>query len=130
MSTLTQTQNAAPATGTPETCGATTTVSPRVDIVETLDRYILRADLPGVNKEGLEVLLENNELTLVGRRNAAPLEGTILHQEIRPVEYRRTFSLDPSIDTAKITARMDQGVLTLELPKAEAVKPRKIAVTN
>ena len=61
-------------------------------------------------------------------RGMTPIEGTIIHQESRPENFRRVFELDPSIDTGKIAARMDQGILTLTLPKAEQVKPRKIAV--
>jgi len=57
------------------------------------------------------------------------VEGTLIHRESRPENYRRTFELDPSIDADKINAKIDQGVVTLTLPKAEHVKPRKIAVS-
>jgi HSP20 family protein len=53
-----------------------------------------------------------------------------VYRETRGFDYRRAFEIDPSIDTAKITAKIDQGVLTLTLPKAESVKPRKITVTD
>jgi len=103
---------------------------PRVNIVETNDQYIVEADLPGVSKEGLEVTVEDNELTIVGRRNdfhEVP-NAEVLYQETRPGDFRRVFELDPTIDTSKINAKMQQGVLTLTLPKAEKVKPRKITV--
>ena len=103
-------------------------VSPDVDIYETKDGYVLLAEMPGVTKDGLEVTLEGNMLTLVGRRLAEAGNGEMMYRESRPVNYRRMFELDPAIDTGKINARMDQGVLTLELPKAEKVKPRKISV--
>lgn len=103
-------------------------VSPDVDIFETKDGYVLLAEMPGVTKDGLEVTLEGNMLTLVGRRLAEGANGEMVYRESRPVNYRRMFELDPAIDTGKINARMDQGVLTLELPKAEKVKPRKINV--
>ena len=84
---------------------------------------------PGVNKEGLEISVENNELTIVGRRSLPAAEGTLIHRESRPENYRRAFELDPSIDANKISAKVDQGVVTLTLPKAEHVKPRKITVS-
>ena len=103
-------------------------VSPGVNIYETNDGYVLEAELPGVSKDGLEITVENGELTIVGRRAAVENRGRELYRESRVRDFRRSFELDPSIDTARITAKVDQGVLTLHLPKAEAVKPRKIAV--
>lgn len=103
-------------------------VSPQVNIYETKDGYVLEAEMAGVNKSGLEVTLENNELTLVGRRSDLPLGGTSLFREGSPASFRRVFELDPAIDTGRISAKMDQGVLTLSLPKSEQVKPRKISV--
>jgi HSP20 family protein len=104
-------------------------ISPVSSVVENGDVYTLNVEMPGVNKEGLEISVENNELTIVGRRSLPQVEGTLVHRESRPENFRRAFELDPSIDTSKIAARMDQGVLSLTLPKAEQVKPRKIAVS-
>jgi len=98
-------------------------------VVEAGDGYTLEVEMPGVNKEGLEISIENNELTILGRRSLPTVEGTLIHRESRPENYRRTFELDPSIDADKINAKIDQGVVTLTLPKAEHVKPRKIAVS-
>lgn len=103
-------------------------VSPEVNIFETKDGYTLEAEMPGVNKQGLEITLEGNEITIVGHRQVEPLKGEALLNESRPVGFRRVFQLDPAIDTGKISARMDQGILTLTLPKSEQVKPRKIKV--
>jgi HSP20 family protein len=103
--------------------------SPVVDIYETKDAYVLQADMPGVQKDGLEVLLEDNTLTLVGHRTPGPVTGEVLVRESNENDFRRVFELDPAIDTTRIKARMDQGVLTLDLPKAERVKPRRIEVT-
>jgi HSP20 family protein len=103
-------------------------VTPRANVVETKDGYVLEAELPGVGKDGLELTVENGKLTIVGRRAAVEQRGRQLYRESRVADYRRSFELDPAIDTAKISARLDQGVLTLQLPKAEAVKPRKITV--
>ena len=57
------------------------------------------------------------------------LQGTLIHHESRPDNFRRTFELDPSIDAEKISAKIEQGLVTLALPKAEHVKPRKISVS-
>jgi len=102
--------------------------NPEVDIFETPEAYVILAEMPGVSKAGLEVSVEGNELTLIGRRGQAETPGEWLHREGRGAHFRRAFELDPAIDPGKIVARMDQGVLTLELPKAERVKPRKISV--
>jgi len=102
-------------------------VVPAVDITETKDEFVLQADMPGVAKNSLEVLLEGNELTVVGHRvPMAP--GEYLHRESNAAAFRRTFVVDPTIDGARITAQIDNGVLRVRLPKAEAVKPRRILV--
>ena len=103
-------------------------LTPLANILESKDGYVLEAEMPGVNKDGLEITVENGELTIVGRRAAVEARGRELYRESRATDFRRSFELDPSIDTTKISAKIDQGVLTLSLPKAEAVKPRKITV--
>lgn len=103
-------------------------LSPRVNIIETKDAYFLEAEMPGVTKDGLELLLEGNELTIVGRRQTGVGNAELVYRESRPQDFRREFVLDPAIDRAKINAKIEQGVLTLILPKAEKVKPRKITV--
>ncbi len=103
-------------------------VLPEVNIFETSDGYTVEAEMPGVNKDGLEITLEGNEITIVGHRNSEPGTGTPLFQERNRADFRRVFELDPAIDATKISAKMDQGVLTLALPKSEQVKPRKINV--
>ena len=104
-------------------------LTPSASLMETGDGYVLEIELPGVNKEGLEISVENNELTIIGRRSLPQIEGVLIHRESRLENFRRTFELDPSIDADKISAKMEQGVATLTLPKAEHVKPRKIVVS-
>jgi len=106
----------------------TSFVSPEVNIYETKDGYVLETEMPGVNKDGLEITLEGNEVTITGRQQAEAVPGQALFKESQAADYRRVFELDPAIDAAKVSARMDQGVLTLSLPKSERVKPRKISV--
>lgn len=103
-------------------------VTPAVNIFETKDGYVLEAEMPGVNKDGLAITLDGSEITIAGRRHAEPAAGETLFRESQEADYRRLFELDPAIDTTRISARMEQGVLTLTLPKSERVKPRKIAV--
>ena len=103
-------------------------IAPAATVLENADGYTLEVEMPGVSKETLEMWVENNELTVLGRRSLPVVEGTLLHRESRSENFRRTFELDPSIDAEKISARIEQGVVSLTLPKAEQVKPRKITV--
>ena len=104
-------------------------VAPVSSVTEDGDGYMLQVEMPGVNKDGLEISVENNELTILGRRSLPAIDGTLIHRESRQENFRRTFELDPSIDPGKISAKIEQGVVTLTLPKAEQVKPRKITVS-
>src|SRR6476660_5371049 len=104
-------------------------IAPVSSLLEDRDGYTLQVEMPGVNNEGLEISVENNELTILGHRSLPMVEGTLVHRESRSNNFRRSFELDPSIDTGKISARIEQGVVTLTLPKAEQVKPRKIQVS-
>lgn len=103
--------------------------TPDVNIFENKDGYVLEAEMPGVTKDGLEITLEGNEITILGRRAPETVKAEVLYRESRPLDYRRVFELDPAIDTSKISAKMEQGVLTLTLPKTEKVKPRKIEIS-
>jgi HSP20 family protein len=103
-------------------------IAPAVNIFETGEGYVLEAEMPGVSKDGLDVSLEGNEITITGRRKFETTAGETLLNERPFANYRRVFELDPAIDTSKISARMEQGVLKLTLPKSERVQPRKIAI--
>jgi HSP20 family protein len=99
-----------------------------VNIFENKEAWTVEAEMPGVNREGLEILLEGNELTLVGHKTVEQPQADVLYRECADRDYRRSFVLDPTIDTANISARVENGILRLNLPKAEKVKPRKIVV--
>jgi HSP20 family protein len=105
-------------------------VAPDVNIFESKEGYILQAEMPGVSKDGLEITLEGSEITITGRRSAETVKGEPVFRERQRADFRRVFELDPVIDTGKISARMDQGLLTLALPKSEQLKPRRIAVND
>ena len=104
-------------------------ITPPDSVTEISDGYMLGIEMPGVKKDGLEISVENNELTVIGRRSLPVVEGTLIHRESRTENVRRMFEIDPSIDADKISAKIDQGLVALNLPKAEHVKPRKIAVS-
>jgi HSP20 family protein len=128
MTTLTKNEPRKPQPQTPQQ--TETFFTPPTNIREVKDAYILEVEMPGVSKQGLDVTVEGNDLIILGRRSDPPLEGMPVIRESRPIAYRRVFELDPSIDTGKMMARIDQGILTLTMPKAEQVKPRKIEVTD
>ena len=104
-------------------------LAPDVNIFETKDEYVLEAEMPGVNKEGLEITLEDNVLTLVGRRQLEESSVELIYRESKPADFRRVFELDPAIAAQNITAKVEHGILTLHLPKTEKVKPRMITVS-
>ena len=104
-------------------------INPPASVTEIADGYMLEIEMSGVKKDGLEISVENNELTIIGRRSVPAAEGTLIHRESRPENFRRVFEIDPSIDADKISAKIDQGLVTLTLPRAEHVKPSKITVS-
>lgn len=128
MKTITQNETQTPAAREEQNGATRGYLYPQVNITENKDGYTLEAEMPGVNKESLEVLLEGNELTIVGHRKFDVPNAELLYRESATRDFRRSFVLDPAIDSAKINARMENGVLTLTLPKAEKVKPRKVVV--
>jgi HSP20 family protein len=102
-------------------------VVPPVDIYETGDGLVVKADLPGVAKENLDVRVENNLLTIRGK-SAHLAPGDPIYREYALANFFRQFELNERVDQAKISADLKHGVLTLQLPKAEEAKPRKIDV--
>jgi len=105
-------------------------VVPVTNIRENADGYLIEAEMPGVDRSGVNVEVENNELVIIGRRAAFTPPGEAVYRESEAFDYKRVFDLDPTIDTTRIGARIEQGVLLVTLPKAEVVKPRKISVTD
>lgn len=114
---------------TPARTAAPQFLRPRANIVSNENGYVLSLDLPGVKRSDLEISFENGELTIVGRRPANASQATVLHRESRTGDYRRVFELDATIDATAIGAKLEDGVLTLTLPKAERAKSRKIEIT-
>jgi HSP20 family protein len=101
---------------------------PAVDIFESEQGMTVVADMPGVTTEGLAIDLKDDILTIRGESQPEKEGRTLLYREYVVGNFFRQFTLSEVIDQAKITARLKDGVLTLELPKAEKAKPKKIEV--
>jgi len=104
--------------------------SPAVDIVETEDELIVKADLPDVPLEGIDVWVENGTLSLKGERK---FEKELAEKSYHRIErsygsFVRSFSVPSSVDTEKVSADYKSGVLTVTLPKKEAAKPKQVKV--
>jgi len=103
---------------------------PLVDVIETPIELLLVADMPGVRREGLDIQFEDGELTVHGPVAERHVEGRTWLREYGVGDFYRTFRVSEQINAAAITADYAGGVLTVRLPKVEAVKPRKITVTG
>jgi len=100
---------------------------PATDIVETADAVLLKLDMPGVAKENVDLTVDKDMLTIVGK--AGPEQGgDAVYRETNVGDYQRQFSLSTDLDPGNITATMNHGVLTVQIGKAERAKPRKIRI--
>lgn len=102
--------------------------SPSVDIFETEDALTLLADLPGVKRESLDIDLEDRKLTITGLVDNIESRFHPLYSEYGVGGFSRSFELGDTIDRKRISAALKDGVLTLVLPKADKLKPRKIEI--
>ncbi len=104
--------------------------SPSVDIFETENELVLKADLPDVKSEDIEVRVENQTLTLKGERKFNKDEGTGGYHRIERNygTFVRTFTVPSTVDPEKVAAEYKNGVLTVRLPKKEAAKPRQVKI--
>lgn len=123
----TNTQHAAPAT---ERAGLL--LRPDVDVSETPDAFVVTADLPGVDHEGVHIDLRDGVLSIDASVSATAPEPSwrLVHEEARTGGFHRRFHLSDRIDTAGIRAQMRDGVLTLHLPKSERHRVRRIEVSS
>ncbi len=100
---------------------------PAVDIYENDDQILLHADMPGVEKDGVSINIDNGTLSISGVRKLE-IKGVSNWEEFGNVEYTRSFSVPQTIDIEKVEAELKDGVLKLHLPKSEAAKPRQIEI--
>jgi len=104
--------------------------APRMDLIETNEGYRLHLDVPGITKEDLSINYQNDQLTVSGERTSPHLAD---NEEFVRVErsfghFYRSFSLPQTVNPAEIEASYENGVLTISVPKTEAVKPRQIEI--
>lgn len=105
------------------------TYIPLTDIYDRKDRLVVVADMPGVDENSLNIQLEKGVLTITGHVPELERKGyQLLYSEYDTGDYQRSFSISDEIDTDKIEAAVKNGILTLNLPRAEKVKARKIPV--
>jgi HSP20 family molecular chaperone IbpA len=107
------------------------TFVPKVDIRETPEALWLWADLPGVDEQSIDVRLENGVLSIVGRVSASDYAELVpVYTEYNVGNFERSFRISDAIDASRVQAKLVDGVLELELPKAESARPRRIPVTS
>jgi HSP20 family protein len=104
------------------------TVRPAASIIYRTDGVLLECDMPGVARDGISIAVENNVLTISGRR-AQVNHGHPVHRESAQRDYSRTFSIESGFDVTRISAQLLDGVLRVYLPLTEAPKPRRVAVS-
>ena len=104
-------------------------IMPRVDVLEDKSGITLYADLAGVPKEKLALQIDADTLTIEGELGLDMPEGMeASHAEINLPRYRRVFTLSKELDSEKISAQFEHGVLKLNIPKAEHLQPRKVQI--
>lgn len=114
-----------------ETASRRATFQPNVDIYETGDEWVILADVPGATKESLDLSFEEGVLSVAAwvAPRQAPENGFKLREY--PIgDFERRFRVGEGVDGTRISAGLEAGVLTIRLPKAEAVKPRKIEIRS
>ena len=105
-------------------------LAPAVDIVEDADGITLRADMPGVPRDALQVQVDGDTLKIRGDLEMALGEaGNARYAELRHGAWERSFTLSRELDSAHVDAVLKDGVLTLRIPKAEHARPRRVEVT-
>jgi HSP20 family molecular chaperone IbpA len=106
-------------------------VLPAVDVYEDAGGITVLADMPGVRKDGLDVHLDGDNLSIDGRVELdVPAEMRALWAEVSVPRFHRTFTLSRELDASRIEAGLKDGVLTLRVPKQAHAQPRRIQVTT
>lgn len=113
-----------------ESGGSTGEWTPAVDIQEHADKFVLVADVPGVDAKSIEITLEKGVLSLSGTRERAVEDKGVERRRVERASgrFQRRFSLPDTVDSDAVTARGSNGVLEIVIPKRAAVQPRRITV--
>jgi HSP20 family molecular chaperone IbpA len=114
--------------GTVEQAEQLVTITPAVDVVESAGDYQIFADLPGVRNEDLKLTVEGGKIQLEAIAHYE--KPAAIRRHYPHVRFARSFSLGRKVDQDRIEASLQQGVLTITLPKQERVQPRRIAIQN
>jgi len=105
-------------------------IMPQVDIYETENEYFITTDMPGVSKDNINIIMDNNELTITGTVNDSfKNEENYKYKEFSLYNYKRVFTVGDHIKSDSIEAKLNNGVLNITLPKKEEVKPKKIEIS-
>lgn len=117
-------------TESPENEAVTPNWIPSVDVFEAENEIVLRAELPGLSEEDVEITLENGRLAVKGEKKLEKeeVDGEYRRVESRYGSFSRSFAVPNTIDRDRIEATFEKGVLQVSLPKAEAAKPQRIEV--
>jgi len=128
---MTQSTDTTPTVEKPVTPAPRGAVTPRYRVEENADAYIVTAQVPGASAGDVETIVDGEKLVVNARRNwTAPESWTPVHREIARTDHRLVLQLDRRVNRDGIRAQLTQGVLTLTLPKAEELKPRKIEIAG
>jgi HSP20 family molecular chaperone IbpA len=129
MSTQLETQKAKEAPA-PASTSAQNWKRPYYDVSENEDAFSVQVRLPGVNREGIDISLDDDTLTIIGTSaQHVPSDWRPLRREIAQSDYRLSLRLNVPVNEDKIQASVADGILDLSLPKADEVKPRKIQIS-
>jgi HSP20 family protein len=105
--------------------------TPALDVYEDKDQFVVKAELPGMKKEDIDVSLHKGSLTISGERKSESegTEGGVYRSERYFGRFQRTLDLPASVEMDKVAAEYRDGILSLTLPKAEEAKPKQISVS-
>lgn len=116
---------------TQEAAPRVATRRPAYDVAETADNFVVTAQIPGVDRAGVETVIDGDDLVITGTRAwKQPEDWKLLHAEIPAANYRLVLRLDRRVNYETPKANLKDGVLTVTLPKAEEVKPRRIEIAG
>lgn len=103
--------------------------TPRCNVYENEQGFVVEAALPGIDSKDLDIQVEDGVVTFSGERKEQPAEGrTYLVKELGVGAFTRSFTLPANVDAGKVSAAYKQGILTITLPKREEAKPRRITI--
>ncbi|WP_027929046.1 Hsp20/alpha crystallin family protein [Amycolatopsis thermoflava] len=102
--------------------------APLADVSETEDAYVVEVDLPGVKRDDMAIELVGSELAVTGEIKEKERQGLLRHRTRRTGQFSYRVTLPDRVDAEKIEAALDEGVLTIRVPKSETIKPRRIAI--